>query len=643
MATVIREISVDVSQLNRFAAIVAKQYDQKSRFLKVHLLDNGEPILVDSGATVTINAHRADDERKRFAGTVNADGTVTVPLTSWMLALDDTVNCDISIIDGEDVVLSTTLFELEVQEAAYNDDGISEDENYDILVKLINDVQNLQKTNTAKVEQTADGATITITDAKGTTTATVKNGKDGKDGKDATVDATLTVSGKAADAAVVGTKITQLEKEQGSANESIGDLQTKMELAYPDNTGVGDATWGAKQIIDTLCPPLEESGNPVQCYPVAGYPLGCKVSWEPVQEGSGDPSPDNIRAIKGRDSIAVTRCGENLLDTVAGYVNALVKSERCTYTVQDNVITIRATGTDAYLGEVEVNPGNKYNPTLGPIFTVSEDTSLYLLLSNTSVSKNYITFYDSDLVTIGNYRIIQTNSTSFIVPKGAVYASLRIGVGNSVAGESYSTTISVTVGTATPSTYTPYTGQTTTLTLPETVYGGEVDAVTGEGRETWIFRTFNGTESWYAEASVDNSKKRMALFIDNHLAANGVADNNACSNYYKAVSIDDTWNKVNGVSAAGRWLLIYDSNYDSGDMNEWNAYLAELAAAGTPLQVAYKVLTPRAISATGAQSIPAISGVNTILTNADTVTVTGRADPIKRITDLEDAVASMTN
>lgn len=48
-----------------------------------------------------------------------------------------------------------------------------------------------------------------------------------------------------------------------------------------------------------LCPPLEESGNPVVCYPVAGYPLGVKAKWEPMQEGSGDPSPENIRPIKG--------------------------------------------------------------------------------------------------------------------------------------------------------------------------------------------------------------------------------------------------------------------------------------------------------------------------------------------------------
>ena len=51
-----------------------------------------------------------------------------------------------------------------------------------------------------------------------------------------------------------------------------------------DDTAVNTAdTWSSKHIIDMLCPPLEASGNPVQCYPVAGYPLGVKVSWEPTQ------------------------------------------------------------------------------------------------------------------------------------------------------------------------------------------------------------------------------------------------------------------------------------------------------------------------------------------------------------------------
>ena len=81
-----------------------------------------------------------------------------------------------------------------------------------------------------------------------------------------------------------------------------------------DTTVTDSAPWSSKHIIDTLCPPLDETGNPVVCYPVAGYPLGCKVSWEPTQEGTGDPSPENVRPIKGRDSVTVTRCGENLLN-----------------------------------------------------------------------------------------------------------------------------------------------------------------------------------------------------------------------------------------------------------------------------------------------------------------------------------------
>lgn len=81
-----------------------------------------------------------------------------------------------------------------------------------------------------------------------------------------------------------------------------------------NDTTVGSDAWSSKHIVDMLCPPLEETGNPVACYPVSGYPLGCKASWEPAQDGSGEPSPENIRPIKGRDSVAVTRCGENLLN-----------------------------------------------------------------------------------------------------------------------------------------------------------------------------------------------------------------------------------------------------------------------------------------------------------------------------------------
>jgi hypothetical protein len=77
------------------------------------------------------------------------------------------------------------------------------------------------------------------------------------------------------------------------------------------------------------------------------------------------------------------------------------------------------------------------------------------------------------------------------------------------------------------------------------------------------------------------------------------------------------------------------------DVDAWEAYLAAQNAAGTPVQIAYKLATPTPFTATGAQPLPALAGANTVLTDADTVEVTGRADPIKRIEDLEAAVASI--
>lgn len=142
MASIIKEITVDVAKKNLFQAIIAKQYDSLSRFLKVTLVNEGVGIVVENSSTVIINAERADKQSKSFAGEVNEDGTVTVPLTSWMLELDGIVKCDISIIDSDSRKLTSTSFDIEVEEAANLNEEISSDENYDILVSLIGDVRD---------------------------------------------------------------------------------------------------------------------------------------------------------------------------------------------------------------------------------------------------------------------------------------------------------------------------------------------------------------------------------------------------------------------------------------------------------------------------------------------------------------------
>lgn len=145
MAQIIQKISVDVSNPNFFKAIVAKQYDSNSRFLNATLTHNGEKIEVLPTSTVTINARRKYGGEKSFYGVVNDDGTVTVPLTYWMLELEGTVDCDISVIDAEDKKLSTTKFVLEVEKASCKGENIEVDDDCDVVVKLIEDVNELKE------------------------------------------------------------------------------------------------------------------------------------------------------------------------------------------------------------------------------------------------------------------------------------------------------------------------------------------------------------------------------------------------------------------------------------------------------------------------------------------------------------------
>ena len=402
------------------------------------------------------------------------------------------------------------------------------------------------------------------------------------------VDPTLSEEGKAADAKVTGDA-----------------LATK---AVIDDTTVGTDAWSSKHIIDTLCPPLEESGNPVVCYPVVGYPLGCKASWEPVQEGSGEPSPENVRPITGRDSVTVTRCGENLLNPSL---------------FQNNKYQNFNAATNYY----EISNSSGY--WISGIQPCSPNTTYRF---NKNVEGGC--FYDEKKNVIG---IVGFDFTFKTPAKCAYYC-----VNFSSESTPYGTPVIATVSESTPTTYTPYTGQTATLTLPRTIYGGTVDAVTGEGQETWKLLTLDGTESWGSAILPGNKGTRWYLH-QSQAPADGRDTVTARSSHYNGATGKQTYNGVVGVSAYSSSVQIYDSDRAAISLANWKAYLAAQYAAGTPVQIAYKLATPTPITATGAQPIPALSGVNTVITDADSVTVTGRADPIKRIIDLEDAVASMTN
>ncbi len=103
-------------------------------------------------------------------------------------------------------------------------------------------------------------------------------------------------------------KAAQAGQAAASAAESAKAAETLAEtLASIDDDAVTYAhPWSSKNTVDKLCKFFTLTGETVVCHPVEHYPLGVTAAIEPLQEGSGDPSPENVRPISGWDSIVVT-------------------------------------------------------------------------------------------------------------------------------------------------------------------------------------------------------------------------------------------------------------------------------------------------------------------------------------------------
>lgn len=399
--------------------------------------------------------------------------------------------------------------------------------------------------------------------------------------------------------------------EQGPQGEVGPEGPAGKDGVQIDDAAVSeDAPWSSKHIIDMFCPPLEESGNPVVCYPVAGYPLGVKAKWEPVQEGSGTPYPEGG--------------GKNLFNPA--WMPEKAMSYGVTWTITpDGTVTANGTanGTTYYNSDKFSLPAGTYTISAMSHFRISilNKDADGAMIATQAVGRPHTFTVENDI----------QNATLFFAASGTldnVSAKPQIEKGATATAYSPYANIRPINGRDSVTITRQEDNQVITLNMSETVYSGEVDAVTGDGKETRKTLTLDGTTNKFTQ------RDRYWNLPQN--SAPGIADSydTTCSHFPA---------NTFGGNQKGNYIFTRAdimSRYFP-DVNALNTYIAAQYAAGTPVQICYKLAEPVSFTATGAQPIPALAGVNTVLTDADSVTVTGRADPIKRITDLEDAVASI--
>lgn len=384
-------------------------------------------------------------------------------------------------------------------------------------------------------------------------------------------------------------------------------------LVLNDGVITSENGWSSMQIVKTLCPPFTVSGATVQCTPVANYPLDVQVAITPTQEGTGDPSPENVRPIVGWDSVNVWRSGKNLLDWSKV---SIYPSPAYGLSFEKKENSIRVFGTSTQSGGLSFN------------IATTTQSELY--------GKNFIfSWFTSEENVIKVYGLRTTSEDTIAI------------VANLTEGSSYDFTIQIAIGTEKLTSYEPYQGQTYAVQLGQTIYGGTVDAVTGEGVETWLYHllTSSNTTTSMLEA---NSNETSVLFgisrINGELISNqyGGTESWVCSHlpYLAIVAASSIDNGIQG-NRDDNMFYIRLNREIANDIQEFLGWLDAQSAAGTPVQVAYKLATPTAFQATGGQSIPALPGTNTVYTDAGNITVTGASDPIATITALQARVSAL--
>jgi hypothetical protein len=231
------------------------------------------------------------------------------------------------------------------------------------------------------------------------------------------------------------------------------------------------------------------SGNPISIMgAAAAFAMSNIMTIEPIQSGSGDPSPTNVRPISGLTEGKVVACGKNLLDLSN---KTTVTTLGITFTVNKNdegaVISINVNGTST--GTVDFTC---------PIPTLKVGTQYILnggVAGSTGDYKLQVIYGDNN----ADAATSMGGDASFTVLPDVDY-KMRIRVYGGKTVNNLTFYPMIRLSNITDPTFEPYTANTASITLGQTVYGGSVNFKTGEVTVTHAnIASYNGetiNEPW---------------------------------------------------------------------------------------------------------------------------------------------------
>lgn len=318
----------------------------------------------------------------------------------------------------------------------------------------------------------------------------------------------------------------------------------------------------------------------------------CKINFLPVQSGSGDPSPTNIRPITGWTGVNIWHSGENLFP--------YIEPEKTNYysgiTIYNNGHNIKISGKTS---------GSLYRSITSAWVADGERVYIYGVPDLTGTGAYWYVFDGSNLVYGENI-----NGSSFVTRSGKS-TMLAIGVDSGM-----NSTIDIE--------FTPVLCKQSPNQIPVsfgangTIYGGYVDLVSGELTAEWSsvlgssLAWFKGSVYPYFATNKLNSGNSslpgiawpdVSIICDSYRTFPSRNNNDS---FYDNISDYTVWQHGN-VAGSVRQIRVKDTRYET--LEDFNASIANVSFG-------YKLATPITYPLSP-EIIKALKGVNNIWSDAN--------------------------
>lgn len=308
-----------------------------------------------------------------------------------------------------------------------------------------------------------------------------------------------------------------------------------------------------------------------------------RIAIEPVQEGTGTPSPDNVRPITGWTGCNVTRTGKNLVveNTIAlGYV------------INETTGNPKVNGDHKITDFIKVVPGNTYTLSGTDLHQRQE--------GQTSAAGIKIGQYDENYVCVRTGAPDTTSDTKTItVSNRTAYVRVQVGYGASnIQFEEGS------VATA----FEPY-GTTCSITFPGIVYGGEL-TIHADGTGELVVDRAN-VEMASLEWNTDSRTSTYDIFRIRANAINALGRNDPISNVFSGL-VENPW-RMKQVPTGNKNIYISVPTLPTFDRTALQTLLSDLNA-----QMVFELATPISYQLSAPQ-VRTLLGLNNIWADAGNI------------------------